>query len=161
MPPPSLLELEKKLLLLEFEVETQAHANRNVGFHVPLFYWIFVPLIQHDLDEFRAWWNSHRVRLQPDKNMLSGHVPAYVFEHPSHVGGIDCRIQIPKEAVKELRGYLTEDVGSRDSHFQWSGLTVEFEALATHTWAQVGSPVISLDTAWDVFSQMSDVIEHQ
>ncbi|KAJ7690478.1 hypothetical protein B0H17DRAFT_936005, partial [Mycena rosella] len=68
--------------------------DSNVGFHVLLFYWIFVPLIQHELDEFCAWWNSHRVRLQPDKNMSSGHVPAYVFEHASHVGGIECRIRI-------------------------------------------------------------------
>ncbi|KAJ7898865.1 hypothetical protein B0H14DRAFT_2331955, partial [Mycena olivaceomarginata] len=27
--------------------------DSNVAFHVPLFYWLFVPLIQHELDEFR------------------------------------------------------------------------------------------------------------
>ncbi|KAJ7836563.1 hypothetical protein B0H14DRAFT_2255196, partial [Mycena olivaceomarginata] len=46
--------------------------DSNVAFHVPLFYWIFVPIIQEQLDEFRAWWNNHRVRLQRDKNMPSG-----------------------------------------------------------------------------------------
>ncbi|KAJ7886271.1 hypothetical protein B0H13DRAFT_2535228, partial [Mycena leptocephala] len=125
-----------------------------------LFYWFFVPLIQHELDEFREWWNVHRVRLQADKNMPSGHIPAHIFEHPSHVGGIDCRICIPQEAVVELRGYLTDEVGSRESHLGWPGVTVEFEALAAAAWAQIGSPIMSLDSAWDVFSQMSAIIEH-
>lgn len=114
----------------------------------------------HELDEFREWWNVHRVRLQADKNMPSSHIPAHIFEHPSHVGGIDCRICIPQEAVVELRGYLTDEVRSRESHLGWPGVTVEFEALAAAAWAQIGSPAMSLDSAWDVFSQMSAIIEH-
>ncbi|KAJ7089459.1 hypothetical protein C8R44DRAFT_751464 [Mycena epipterygia] len=108
--------------------------DSNIAFHVPLFYWIFVPLIQHELDEFREWWNYHRVRLQRDKNMPSGHVPAHVYEHPTHFGGIDCRIRVPKEAVTELRGYLIEEVGSRESHLGWPGVTVEFKAIAEAAW---------------------------
>ncbi|KAJ7752503.1 hypothetical protein DFH07DRAFT_774437 [Mycena maculata] len=126
----------------------------------PLFYWIFVPLIQHELDEFRAWWNQHRVRLQWDKNMPSAHVPAHVFEHPSHVGGIDCRIRIPKEAVSELRGYLTEEVGSRESHLGWPGITADFETMAQAAWVDVEKPEMSLESAWDIFAKMSPVIEN-
>ncbi|KAJ7512435.1 hypothetical protein B0H11DRAFT_2151906 [Mycena galericulata] len=121
--------------------------DTNVGFHM-------------QLDEFRAWWNQHRVRLQWDKNMPSAHVPAHVFEHPSHVGGIDCRIRIPKEAVSELRGYLTEEVGSRESHLGWPGITAEFETMAQAAWVDVEKPNMSLESAWDIFAKMSAVIEN-
>ncbi|KAJ6460794.1 hypothetical protein C8R47DRAFT_1242082 [Mycena vitilis] len=134
--------------------------DSNVAFHVPLFYWIFVPLIQHELDEFREWWNIHRVRTQSDKHMPSGHVPAHAFEHPSHFGGIDCRIRVPKEAVAELREYLTEEVGSRESHLGWPGITPQFEADAEAAWAGIGKPVMSMESAWTVFSQMSAAMEN-
>ncbi|KAJ7137293.1 hypothetical protein C8R46DRAFT_1322229 [Mycena filopes] len=114
--------------------------DSNVPFHPALFYWIFVPLIQQELDEFREW-SSH------------------VFEHPSHVGGLDCRIKIPQEAVAELREYLTEEVGSRDSHLRWPGVTVEFEALAEQAWAGIGSPKLLLESAWETFAQMSAYLE--
>ncbi|KAJ7081539.1 hypothetical protein C8R43DRAFT_965583 [Mycena crocata] len=134
--------------------------DSNVAFHIPLFYWIFVPLIQHELDEFRAWWNHHRVRLQRDKNMPSAHVPAHAYEHPTHFGGIDCRICVPKEAVAELRDYLTEEVGSRESHLGWPGVTAEFKAIAEAAWAGIGSPKMDLETAWAVFAKMSAVMEN-
>ncbi|KAF8185576.1 hypothetical protein K438DRAFT_2155443 [Mycena galopus ATCC 62051] len=134
--------------------------DSNVAFHVPLFYWIFVPIIQEQLDEFRAWWNNHRVRLQRDKNMPSGHIPVLAFEHPEHLGGIDCRICVPKEAVIELRKLLTEEVGSRESHLSWPGVTLEFEAMAQAVWEDIGSPAMSMDSAWDIFAQMSDIIEN-
>ncbi|KAJ7659812.1 hypothetical protein DFH06DRAFT_1130567 [Mycena polygramma] len=93
--------------------------NANVDFHLPLFYWIFVPLLQARLDEFRLWWNHHRVRTQPEKNMPSGHVPLDAFDHPQNYGGLDCRIPVPQAAVDELREMVTEDVGPRDAHLSW------------------------------------------
>ncbi|KAJ7171949.1 hypothetical protein C8R46DRAFT_991860 [Mycena filopes] len=149
--------LNLKLIILRGK---QDHIfDSNVPFHAALFYWIFVPLIQQELDEFREWWNIHRVQFQADKNMPSGHVPAHVFEHPSHVGGLDCRIKILQEAVAELREYLTEEVGSRDSHLRWPGVTVEFEALAEQAWAGIGSPKLLLESAWETFAQMSAYLE--
>ncbi|KAJ6533913.1 hypothetical protein DFH09DRAFT_932519 [Mycena vulgaris] len=56
--------------------------SAEVEFHLSLFYWIFVPLLQAELDEFRLYWNHHRVRTQPDKNMPSGHVPYDALDHP-------------------------------------------------------------------------------
>ncbi|KAJ7779761.1 hypothetical protein B0H16DRAFT_1249747, partial [Mycena metata] len=129
--------------------------DSNVAFH---FYWILVPVVQHKLDEFWHWWNTHRIRVEPDKNMPLGHVPAHVVKHPSHVGGIDCRIQIPREAVDELCEYLTEEVGSRDSYFRWPGVTVEFERIAEEGWVRIGSPRRLLESAWDVVAEMSAVI---
>ncbi|KAJ6556997.1 hypothetical protein DFH09DRAFT_1084343 [Mycena vulgaris] len=134
--------------------------DSNVAFHIPLFYWIFVPLIQHELDEFREWWNQHRVRLQRDKNMPSGHIPAHAHEHPTHFGGIDCRIHVPKEAIAELREYLTEEVGSRETHLGWPGVTPEFKAIVGGAWAGIGSPEMTMESAWNIFAQMSAVMEN-
>jgi hypothetical protein len=122
-----------------------------------LFYWIFVPLVQAELDEFRTWWNQHRVRHQPDKNMPSGHVPDDALEHPQMFGGLNCIIPIPKEAVNELRAYLTEEVGPRETHLSW--YTDEFAATAEAAYQSIGCPAYTLDTAWVVFGAMSDALE--
>jgi hypothetical protein len=119
----------------------------------PLFYWIFIPLLQVQLDAFRIYWNHHRVRSQKDKNMPSGHVPADAFNHPQNFGGLDCRIPIPKAAVDEMRRILAEEVGPRENHLSW--FSAEFAALAENIYTQIGKPTLSLDTAWDVFQKMS------
>ncbi|KAK7036921.1 hypothetical protein R3P38DRAFT_2489014, partial [Favolaschia claudopus] len=124
-----------------------------------LFYWIFVPLLQAKLDEFRLWWNHHRVRdhhrvrVQIEKNMPSGHVPADASAHPKNFGGIDCRISVPLAAVDDMRQMLTEEVGSRESHL--SSFSLEFAELAEQVYLHIGKPTLSLETAWGVFQQMA------
>ena len=52
--------------------------------------------------------------------MPSGHVPAYAIQHPEELGGVDCRIAIPKEAVDQLRKFLEEDSNKTCTEcFQW------------------------------------------
>ncbi|KAJ6601598.1 hypothetical protein B0H10DRAFT_2167416 [Mycena sp. CBHHK59/15] len=109
----------------------------------PLFYWIFIPLLQAQLEEFRLWWNHPRVHTQKDKNMPSGHVPSDAFDHPQNFGGLDCQIPVPKAAVDDLREMVTEDVGSRDAHLS-----------CREIYAQIGKPTLSLQTAWEVFQAM-------
>ncbi|KAK7001159.1 hypothetical protein R3P38DRAFT_2559437 [Favolaschia claudopus] len=103
---------------------------------------------------------DHRVRFQHDKNMPSGHIPAHAFEHPTHFAGVDCRIRVPQAAVDELREYLTEDVGPRDSHLRWPGLTLELEQTVQTAWEDIGSPKISMESAWDVFRMISNVLDN-
>ncbi|KAJ7856075.1 hypothetical protein B0H14DRAFT_2352896, partial [Mycena olivaceomarginata] len=135
--------------------------SANVEFHLPLFYWIFVPLLQAKLEEFRIWWNHHRVRPQKEKNMPSGHVPADAFDHPQNFGGLDCLIEVPQTAVDDLRNMMTEDVGPRDTHLSW--FTAEFDELAENVYKQIRKPTLSLESAWGVFEKilrpMADIIE--
>ncbi|KAF5310627.1 hypothetical protein D9619_008265 [Psilocybe cf. subviscida] len=35
--------------------------NHDLPIHRDLFYWIFVPVVQKSLDEFREYWNQHKV----------------------------------------------------------------------------------------------------
>ncbi|KAJ7195476.1 hypothetical protein GGX14DRAFT_403946 [Mycena pura] len=91
----------------------------EVPFHRDLFNWIFPPLLQAQLDDFRIYWNQHTICSQPEKDMPSGHVPADALEHPGLFGGIDCGIRVPKNAIQEFRDALTEEVGPRESFLAW------------------------------------------
>ncbi|KAF7371791.1 hypothetical protein MVEN_00035800 [Mycena venus] len=141
--------------------KTERIFSPDVEFHLPLFYWIFVPLLQAQLDEFCLWWNQHRVRTQKDKNMPSGHVPSDAFDHPQNFGGLDCRIPVPQAAVDDMRKMITEEIGPRDAHLSW--FNPEFGQLAEAIYTQIGEPALSLETAWDVFQNMlkpmAEVIE--
>ncbi|KAJ7790053.1 hypothetical protein B0H14DRAFT_2396770, partial [Mycena olivaceomarginata] len=131
--------------------------NQNVSFHKDLFNWIFPSLIQAELDEFRIYWNQHRIRPQAEKNMPSGHVPADILEHPEIYGGISCFIAVPLDTVDDLRSILTEEVGPRDEHLEW--VSEKFQNVAEAVHESMGSPKIMLENSWKVFSQMSARIE--
>ncbi|KAJ3818167.1 hypothetical protein F5880DRAFT_1511191 [Lentinula raphanica] len=125
--------------------------------HIQLFYWVFVPLIQNALANFRQWWNNHRIRIQNNKLMPSGHVPSFALEYPSALKGIDCQIKIPKEVIEQLRKFLEEETHvSRQECFRW--YTEEFGEDASAAWQTIGKPSINLDTAWDVFSQIASIV---
>ncbi|KAJ7905018.1 hypothetical protein B0H13DRAFT_2233816 [Mycena leptocephala] len=130
----------------------------NVAFHKDLFNWIFPPLVQAELDEFRIWWNQHQIRSQPNKNMPSGHVPADALKYPELYGGINCFIKVPKETIAELRQFLTEEVGPRSEHLDW--VDAEFAALAEAVRKSLGSPQITLTNSWEIFRKMSAFIEN-
>ncbi|KAF7359598.1 hypothetical protein MVEN_00683600 [Mycena venus] len=138
--------------------KTERIFDPNVAFHCDLFNWIFPPLVQAELDEFRTYWNQHQVRSQPNKNMPSGHVPADVLEHPELFGGINCFIKVPKETLADLRVFLTEEVGPRSEHLQW--VDDEFAAIAEAVYESIGSPHITLANSWEIFRKMSAGIEN-
>ncbi|KAK7029309.1 hypothetical protein R3P38DRAFT_3394433 [Favolaschia claudopus] len=111
-------------------------------FHQDLFNWIFPPLVQAKLDEFRTYWNQHIIRLQPEKEMPSGHAPADALAHPGLFGGLHCGIQ---------------EVGPRDSHLLW--VTPEFDGVATEIFAGLTFNTITLENSWEVFAEMAQVLE--
>ncbi|KAJ7626227.1 hypothetical protein B0H17DRAFT_963451, partial [Mycena rosella] len=147
------LGLNLKEFLLRGKVEHLFNAHDP--WHEPLFYWIFAPLIQVELDNFKLWWNHHRVRHQHEKILLSGHVPAHALEFPELFGALDCRIAIPQEAIDNLREQLTEEEGPREDYQTWPGLTPEFNVYATDIYIRIGEPELTLASGWDVFVEMA------
>ena len=89
--------------------------------------------------------------------MPSGHVPQDAVEHPQMYGGIDCLIRLPQSAIDDMREYLAEQVGAREN-FQ-NFYPSDFLPIATQVHTSLGSPGISLLTAWNIFTKMSDIIE--
>ncbi|KAJ7618698.1 hypothetical protein FB45DRAFT_755655, partial [Roridomyces roridus] len=130
--------------------------NSHNPLHEPLFYWVFAPIIQMELDNFRLWWNNHRVRHQHEKIMPSGHVPALTMEYPELFGALDCRISVPAEAVQLLRDELDEAEGSRAKYQTWPG--PRFNITATEVYEQIGAPELTLETSWDVFVLMAEAL---
>ncbi|KAF7302852.1 hypothetical protein MKEN_01247400 [Mycena kentingensis (nom. inval.)] len=126
-------------------------------YHKHLFNWIFPPLVQAELDDFRNYWNHHQIRFQREKIMPSGHVPRDAALHPAHYGGIDCFIRVPASTVSELREVLTEEVGPREQHLAW--VTAEFDEFAVAVYESLGKPKITLESSWSVFARMSEEIE--
>ncbi|KAF9522685.1 hypothetical protein CPB83DRAFT_822529, partial [Crepidotus variabilis] len=129
----------------------------SVSYHRDLFYWIFVPLVQSELDDFRTYWNLRHVRSQPQKSLPSNHVPDVAAEHPEMYGGIDCLVRIPSESVDSLRELLNEEVGPKEK-FQ-TFYTPEFGSYATEVHDSIGAPTITLSNVWVVFTQMAGVME--
>jgi hypothetical protein len=126
-----------------------------------LFYWIFAPLMQIELDNFAEWWNHHRVRHQHEKIMPSGHVPTQALNYPDIFAALDCRIAIPNEAVAELRAEINREEGSRARFQAWPGLTAEFNIHASQIYAEIGEPELTMARGWDVFVQMAVAMELQ
>ena len=62
------------------------------------------------------------------------------------------------EVFAEIWAYLTEEVGPRKQFLCW--VTPEFDTLAKKAYEGLGSPEITLNSSWDVFKQMCDVLEH-
>lgn len=137
--------------------KTDRLINPEVNYHRHLFYWIFVPLVQSALDEFRVYWNQRTVRWQSGKDMPSGHVPDDAAAHPQFYGGIDCLIRLPKDVISDLRQYLADEAGPREEFRRF--YPEDFVPVAEEVYLSVGRPELSLLTAWRVFSKMSDVIE--
>ena len=52
--------------------------------------YLFVPLLQKELDVFKdTVWNTHRIRHQKDTYLLDG-VPNHVYEFPEEYGLEEC-----------------------------------------------------------------------
>ncbi|TFK18692.1 hypothetical protein FA15DRAFT_660482, partial [Coprinopsis marcescibilis] len=110
---------------------------------------------QQALDNFRDYWNYHRVRKQKNKLMPSGHIPADAFFNPEKydIHAKNYLIPVPEEMQALTRAHIEPEVGPRAPHFRW--FTHEFDVAARLVHNGLGSPVITLANAWDMFSAMS------
>lgn len=89
--------------------------------------------------------------------MLSGHYPFRAIEEPTMFAGIPCKISVPREAVEEMRSILAEEVGPREQHLAW--VTSEFSTQAGEVYAAIGSPTLTIETAWNVFASITQYIQ--
>ncbi|EPQ56805.1 hypothetical protein GLOTRDRAFT_104539 [Gloeophyllum trabeum ATCC 11539] len=141
------------LLLLLQGGRAQGVFNPGSAVHINLFNWIFPGLIQKKLDEFVAYWNSHRIRNQKNKLMPSGATPTDMFTRPEAYGGQRLSIPVPLDATTRLCASLSH---SREDALRW--VEDEFEEAAEAVYAQINSPILTLQTAWVIFQQMSPIL---
>ncbi|TFK29207.1 hypothetical protein FA15DRAFT_582881 [Coprinopsis marcescibilis] len=128
-------------------------------FHIDLFYWIFVPVVQKELDKFQSYWNHHHVCWQSTKNMPSKHVPANAMQLPKkyNPNATDSLISIPQEAQDTCREMIKAEIGPKEDYFTWYSTNFDHATHAAYT--NILSPPIELNNAWNVFSDMANVLK--
>ncbi|KAJ6448259.1 hypothetical protein C8R45DRAFT_1046629 [Mycena sanguinolenta] len=112
--------------------------------HRQTFYWLWVPVIQNGLDEFRDYWNNHKLQKSKGKLNASRSSPYNMFNNPTDFVATarDCSIRVNPGSVYCLReAYGREE--ARDQAFCF--VSREFV---------LGCPKITLPTAWAVFEQV-------
>ena len=62
---------------------------------------IYIPILQRELDVFRASWNNHRGRKQKQKQLPDG-VPNHIHAFPRNYGGQKCGYHVEDEDLHEV-----------------------------------------------------------
>ena len=120
-----------------------------------VFNWLWPPLLQERLDEYREYWNNHTVRRQKEKDLPSGTSPIHMWTCPTDMRPTarDCRVNVRADIVRGLR----DEIGGEEARRQaYQFVTPEFQAEADGAYTDLGSPHITLTTAWAVFLAMVD-----
>ncbi|KAF8497710.1 hypothetical protein JB92DRAFT_2986656 [Gautieria morchelliformis] len=118
--------------------------NPNDEVQIEVFYWLWPPLVQERLDLYHDYWNSHRIRKQKGKNGASGVTPRQAFHIPTSA----------RPDAHDCSALGGEEGCERAFHF----ISCEFQAEADHAWINLGSPEITLATAWDMFAAVLALI---
>lgn len=83
--------------------------------------YVYVPVVQRELDIFRVTvWNNHRGRKQDKKELPTG-VPEHIYNFPEQYGGSHCGHAVQEEhlqEVAELSGVLQENDDYLDQEFR-------------------------------------------
>lgn len=113
-----------------------------------LFHWIWAPLVQQSLDEFREYWNYHHVRKQPAKEMASGHKAFEVYTHPKRFDVPQYLIRIPSAHVDDYRE------AHLPPRMPWYPAAFGVEVSAAFRTLGLSLEDITLFTSWDVFLKL-------
>ncbi|KAJ6586479.1 hypothetical protein DFH09DRAFT_910960 [Mycena vulgaris] len=120
--------------------------------HRQTFYWLWVPLIQAGLDNFREYWNNHKLQGSKGKLNGSGSSPRNMLSNPTSAvaTACDCSIRVNPETVYRLPRRKAFSFVSR-----------EFAAEADAAYVDMGCPAITLRTGWTVFQQIVTELENR
>ncbi|KAI0069657.1 hypothetical protein K474DRAFT_1710205 [Panus rudis PR-1116 ss-1] len=129
--------------------------NVNNPIHQNLFLWLWPPIVQVELDGFVEYWNTHRIRTQPNSLLPSGCTPNHAYQCPEEWEGQKMHTPVPLELIQQLRETLPL---TRAEAFRW--VDDNFAVLAEHVYAEIGRPLRSIQTGWLVFQRMSPLIQN-
>ena len=136
-----------------------------------LFRWLFIPWIQRELDSWRERYNNDKKRA--DKNKVLPHgAPNDIYDSPGKYGVLDfgvrtChrlkiiwltlslrqQIKVHSEAIEDVRQlYAPPD------HEVFLLVPMDFATTINEVYVRVGSPVIAVDTVWNVYRALHDTL---
>jgi hypothetical protein len=106
--------------------------------------------MQRELDKFREEANSRRVRKQRDKALPSGVSPNVAYTFPEKFGGENCLQLVDIQLVE---GILNDMQKEKEVLSDW-GVPLEFRMRAQEVYEYHGSPDVTMETVWLIFSAM-------
>ncbi|KAK7051281.1 hypothetical protein VNI00_004781 [Paramarasmius palmivorus] len=118
--------------------------------HEELKNWIWFPLVQCELDKFVYQQNNIRIRKQSSKNLPSGGKPVDFYSDPGRWGGEPCGISVDMDVVDQLLQKALDDGAGDLMRY----VDRAFEPIAEEAYLAIGSPAITLQSAWIVFRLM-------
>ncbi|KAG6836326.1 hypothetical protein H0H93_009076 [Arthromyces matolae] len=121
--------------------------------HINLFKWLWPQILQRELNKFTEYWNNHRIRYQADKPNVSGVSPRQAFTCPNAYNGEDCKIEVDQQVIDALRREIPVP---RKEAMRW--VSDEFAEVAQAAYEHLGSPEMSPQAGWAIFSAMAIAI---
>ncbi|KAG9123346.1 hypothetical protein FRC07_015063 [Ceratobasidium sp. 392] len=110
-----------------------------------VFRWVWMPLIQHDLDVFAYRYNTSRKRSNT-KTLLPHGRPKYIFEYPEQFDGQNFKVTVPSDMIEEVRMRYADP-----EHTVHDWIPVDFDNQARHAYAHYQLPPVSRTTAWHCY----------
>ncbi len=114
-----------------------------------LWRWLWPQIIQNATNAYVEWFNNHRIRKQKNKLLPDRVSPQRVYDLPHLYGLQDLRIQIPKEAVMDLRKQIETP---KEETLRW--VSDEFHQIVVNIYERLGSPALHLNEGWKIFNAM-------
>ncbi|KAJ3978906.1 hypothetical protein F5890DRAFT_1576117 [Lentinula detonsa] len=117
----------------------QGYFQPTNNLHISLFNWIWPKVVQLGISNFVDYWNNHKTRTQRTANIPSGAAPNTVFDFPENYGLINCGIKVDLQDC-----------------YRW--VSDEFNHTAGNAYAQLGSPLLTHNSAWQIFIDMLHIL---
>ncbi|KZV93284.1 hypothetical protein EXIGLDRAFT_788494 [Exidia glandulosa HHB12029] len=117
-----------------------------------LFFWIWPPIVQGEVDDFIAYWNVHRIPYNAEKVNPSGVPPNHAYAVPEKLTrypGQHCLIPVPRARIEEIRAglHLTREQAL-------SFVSPSFDRAARQVYTELHLPRVTLNNAWQTFIAM-------
>ena len=117
--------------------------------------WLWPRLIQEELDHFRLFANTRKIRKQRNKILPSGVSPHYAYTFPERFGGCDCLQPVDVSIIKEI----LDDMKPEQQFLTDWGVPPEFAVQCADALQRIGlvEPV-NLKNVWVVFNAILNVL---
>jgi hypothetical protein len=106
------------------------------------------------LDSFKDYWNYHKSRSNPKKDLPSGVAPLEIFQHPEAYGLAQLGVPVEREVVEALRENLD---CSRHEALQW--VPDYFDVAAEQVYTELKRPKLEPSRGWEIFAEMAVQLE--
>ncbi|OSC99554.1 hypothetical protein PYCCODRAFT_1372866 [Trametes coccinea BRFM310] len=114
-----------------------------------LFFYLFIPYLQQELDVFRDRYNTSKKRRDRNKILPHG-PPTLIFHNASAYGWNDFKVNIQPNHVSEVRQLYSAPAD--DPLFQL--VPPAFQATVDQLYEALGSPPVAFESIWTIYVEL-------